>query len=1025
MKLRWKPRTSLFARMSLLFGLLVTVPLVISGMVLSLAGWRSVYESGSEVATIGTQAVELSADVFQREAQKKMSEAGSNVADLGKKRLQDTSDKALEIGKRAFDKNAGLITERGQTAVSGATRTVVEEGKKRLEVSLSNLAAANSKSLTLLEGRFTEGMEKELQGSDASVRESLESSSRRSWELSAERRLSAVKDRMLLIQNNIQIGLQYPLNTVEVVLPDPTNPKDTARGLGIVSKNRTEVVRVVLVSSTGSEVARIPDNDPAIGEDVDWFKEGSRERKTFDAIQANASALNLEPIWYDERSKVWVRRIVHKVAVPSQDVRPTTMMAAPGANGMPVKLLPVPFIVVDFRVDKVVDEVTRELPEAMNLMVIHPGAARVVTDTSAAPNPGLLKSILEKLPTGTEAEPFEKKPRDFELVQEDGSKLLARALRWEAPDNCWTVVTQPESVILKPLIAMQNGIRNAWRQSLDKVNGESKQLIQKRTEHALKLRKQLIGEAEARLAEHERREKARVETDLRRYQQQMASGLEQELKPQLQTLREKAGEGMEKEAAARAKEAFDKVKLASDQWTKSSGEDIQRNSQQVANRAAGRMLSYSIWLIPLFLILALFLATLTARSLVRPINQLVKGTQALATGEYSRRIKIQGADDELARLALAFNDMAGAIESGQAQLQQSHDFLAAEKARIQGIVESSPDGLVMLEPSGQVAFFNPAAARLLNLAPQDIPAAPFEVSQLPAAAAQRLQESLEQVQAHEGVQEYDWQEPQRLVLQLRDVNLRAANGKSYGRLLHLHDITRERVIDEMKTDFISLVSHELRTPLTSILGFSSYMLTGRLGAVQDTQRTALESIHRQAKRLSAIISDFLDVSRIESGKIEMKKEPVQLKNIASRVVDDLRPQASEKQIQVNTRVEAGALPLVALGDEQRIIQVFTNLVGNALKFTEPEGSIDVSLARSNGEVVCKVRDTGCGIPPDELDRVFDRFYQVEKVVTRKSGGTGLGLAIVKNIVEAHGGRIWISSNLGEGTEVSFTLPGSD
>jgi signal transduction histidine kinase len=229
----------------------------------------------------------------------------------------------------------------------------------------------------------------------------------------------------------------------------------------------------------------------------------------------------------------------------------------------------------------------------------------------------------------------------------------------------------------------------------------------------------------------------------------------------------------------------------------------------------------------------------------------------------------------------------------------------------------------------------------------------------------------------------------------------------------------------MKSDFISLVSHELRTPLTSILGFSSYMLTGRLGVVADTQKTALESIHRQAKRLSAIISDFLDVSRIESGKIEMKKEPVQIKSIASRVVEDLRPQASEKQIAVNARVEEGSLPLVALGDEQRIAQVFTNLVGNALKFTEPQGAIDVSLARKNGEVVCQVRDTGCGIPPDELDRVFDRFYQVEKVVTRKSGGTGLGLAIVKNIIEAHGGRIWIESRLGEGTQVSFTLPGSE
>ena len=164
------------------------------------------------------------------------------------------------------------------------------------------------------------------------------------------------------------------------------------------------------------------------------------------------------------------------------------------------------------------------------------------------------------------------------------------------------------------------------------------------------------------------------------------------------------------------------------------------------------------------------------------------------------------------------------------------------------------------------------------------------------------------------------------------------------------------------------------------------------------------------------------MSRIESGKIEMKKEPVALQNVASRVVEDLRPQANEKNIRVQAKVEEGSLPLVAMADEQRVAQVFTNLVGNALKFTEAQGAIDVNLSRHNGEVICSVRDTGCGIPPDELDRVFDRFYQVEKVVTRKSGGTGLGLAIVKNIVEAHGGRIWIESELGKGTQVSFSLP---
>ncbi|HEU4752086.1 MAG TPA: histidine kinase dimerization/phospho-acceptor domain-containing protein, partial [Armatimonadota bacterium] len=358
------------------------------------------------------------------------------------------------------------------------------------------------------------------------------------------------------------------------------------------------------------------------------------------------------------------------------------------------------------------------------------------------------------------------------------------------------------------------------------------------------------------------------------------------------------------------------------------------------------------WLIPLFLILALFLATLTARSLVKPINQLVKGTEALGAGDYSQRIKVQG-DDELSGLAAAFNSMAAAIQVGQSELQSSHDSLAAEKARIEGIVQSTPDGLVMLEPSGKVALINPMAVRLLALSAGQIPATPFEIGELPETAAARLRECLERAHGAEGVAEYEIAEPERRVLQLREVELRSGEGKSRGRLLHLHDITRERVIDEMKSDFISLVSHELRTPLTSILGFSSYMLTGRLGEVKDTQKTALESIHRQAKRLSAIISDFLDVSRIESGKIEMKKEEIAVPSIAGRVVEDLRPQAAEKAIRVSAQALEGPLPLVALGDEQRIVQVFTNLVGNSLKFTEAGGAIDVLLSRQNGEVLCQ------------------------------------------------------------------------
>jgi PAS domain S-box-containing protein len=1024
MKPFWTNRTTLFARMSLLFGLLVTVPLVISGIVLSIAGWNSVNESGDDVAKVGALVVDRSASGFQREAKLKMGEAGQAVAAIGKDRLQKSSEKAVQLGKDAVVQNSERVTLRGQKAVASATDAVVSEGKRRLESSLGDLSKANRESLGLVNQTFSAGMERELKDSDAAIRERLETPNRRSWEVSADRRITTVQDRLVLLQNILQNKLQYPLNTWGVIYHIP---EEATQRLQFVSKNQPEVVRVVLVNSTGSETSRVPETDLAAGEEIDWAaKENARERKTFDAIQAATTVLIPEPITFDERSKLWVRRLVHKVPLPPEQ-KPEMVMPPPDADGMAVmvKPQPVPFVVVDLRVDKIVEDIGRDLPEGMTLHVIQAGTGKIIGSSDPKDTGANVKSILEKLPTGEPAKQFEAKARDFDFTLPDNSKVLGRAMYWDELDNCWTVVTQPESVVLKPLIALREGIQSAWQQSLNKVNGESGRLIQGRTDAARAIREQLLREAAEKLAAHKRAEQIKVQRDLADYRKQLVKDLDTQLELQIKELREKAGAGMDAEASKKAAEAFDKVKRASDVATTHSKTEIQDQSRIVANRAAGKMLSYSAWLIPLFLVLALFLATLTARSLVRPINQLVKGTQALAAGDYTRRIKIQGGDDELARLAVAFNDMAGAIESGQAQLLQSNEHLSAEKARIQGIVESSPDGLVMLEPGGQIAFINPAAAQLFDLDRSELPSDSFDVSQLPGAASSRLQSCLEHVQATNAVQEYEWQEPQRRVLQLREVNLRAENGRSYGRLLHVHDITRERVIDEMKSDFISLVSHELRTPLTSILGFSSYMLTGRLGPVADTQKTALESINRQAKRLSAIISDFLDVSRIESGKIEMKKEPVQVKSIASRVVEDLRPQAAEKQIIVNARVEEGSLPLVALGDEQRIAQVFTNLVGNALKFTEASGTIDVSLSRKNGEVECRVRDTGCGIPPDELDRVFDRFYQVEKVVTRKSGGTGLGLAIVKNIVEAHGGRIWIESRLGEGTQVSFTLPGSD
>jgi signal transduction histidine kinase len=445
--------------------------------------------------------------------------------------------------------------------------------------------------------------------------------------------------------------------------------------------------------------------------------------------------------------------------------------------------------------------------------------------------------------------------------------------------------------------------------------------------------------------------------------------------------------------------------------------DIRRHIAKMSNKPAAQMLQNSMMLIALFLVLAMGLAAVTAKSIVTPIEQLLDGTTALAAGDYAKRVPVKS-DDEMGMLATAFNHMAEAVERSSTELERTNNRLTEEKTRIQYIIEGIPDGVMMVDHRSDVVFLNSAVRFMLEL---DGTTGDNRTLSLYDTALQPFANSIEA--ALREPQDVTLEHPRRRILRLRAVPMKDDLGQP-GCLLLLHDVTEEREIDEMKNSFIALVSHELRTPLTSILAFSSYMLTEKLGPLTDSQKTGVESMYRQAKRLSAIISDFLDVSRIESGKVQMQKQPVEVDQIAERVMEELKPQAAEKNVTMS--VEKRGLPkdahVIALADEQRIAQVFTNLLGNALKFTDVDGKINVTLSARNGGVVVSVSDTGCGIPPEELPKIFDRFYQVERVVTRKTGGTGLGLAIVKNIVEAHGGKVWVTSRVGEGTTFYFTLP---
>jgi signal transduction histidine kinase len=233
------------------------------------------------------------------------------------------------------------------------------------------------------------------------------------------------------------------------------------------------------------------------------------------------------------------------------------------------------------------------------------------------------------------------------------------------------------------------------------------------------------------------------------------------------------------------------------------------------------------------------------------------------------------------------------------------------------------------------------------------------------------------------------------------------------------DITDRKLLDRMKDEFVSMVSHELRTPLTAIKGFIELVLDGDAGPVAETQREFLEVAARNADKLAALINDILDVSRIESQRLELRPEPTDVAAVLEDVLSTFRVAAFEKGVTLRQAVAAN-LPKV-LGDAPRLVQVFSNLISNAIKYTQ-KGEVAVTALATSQGVEVAVQDTGIGLSPEELERLFTKFFRGQNPVVSEAGGTGLGLVIAKAIVEKHQGTIGVESRLGEGTRFRVILP---
>jgi PAS domain S-box-containing protein len=349
-----------------------------------------------------------------------------------------------------------------------------------------------------------------------------------------------------------------------------------------------------------------------------------------------------------------------------------------------------------------------------------------------------------------------------------------------------------------------------------------------------------------------------------------------------------------------------------------------------------------------------------------------------------------------------------------------------EASKSQAILESIADGVVVNNPQGQVILMNSAAEQILNrfrhhLVTTDVRhlIEAFDDPERTSALAV-IEEMLSKASAPSQIRVSSATlEMNSRVINAHMAPVIARHDEFLGIVTIFRDITKEVEADRAKSEFISTVSHELRTPMTAIKGYTDLLFAGAVGPLSDNQKHFLNVIKNNTGRLIALINDLLDISRIETGRVRFEPAPVKLGEIVAGVVEAMAARAQERGLTLTYEVDAG-LPEV-MGDRDRLFQVLTNLVGNAINYT-PTGSVTVEATNVGMAVQVSVLDTGVGIDPADIGRIFDRFYRSDDPVVQEASGTGLGLPIVKMFVEMHGGRVWVDSEKGKGSTFTFILP---
>ncbi len=400
-----------------------------------------------------------------------------------------------------------------------------------------------------------------------------------------------------------------------------------------------------------------------------------------------------------------------------------------------------------------------------------------------------------------------------------------------------------------------------------------------------------------------------------------------------------------------------------------------------------------------------------ARTITKPIQEVTNQAAAIAAGEFGEPVTVYS-EDEVGQLAAMFNYL-------RERLQQNLTALSQEKEKVEAVLANLNDGVVALDPAGKIVLINPAALHLLQAKcnAEDILARPWAE----AFPEINLESALNKaVPGKIATVHLEGEATGGRILRAHVAPI-ASDAAQPGMIITFQDITDQEQLESMRREFVANVSHELRTPLTTVKSYVETILDDDDSLKPDLRRHFLTVVNDEVDRMTRLVRDLLQLAQFDAGRAHWKKRPTDLSSLAADVLERFQVQAERRQLTLELKVTK-TLPQVSV-DRDRIGQVLSNLISNAIKFTPAGGCIQVSVtAASENMIRTAVTDNGAGIPAEDQPRIFERFYRVDKARSRSLGGTGLGLPIARQIVEAHGGYIKLSSVLGQGTSVSFLLP---